>query len=263
MTIQEFLSRVREIAAESPAYKLGRDGRDGLCDCIGLIIGAIRRNGIKYTEIHGSNWFARHYTSALMPVTDADDLSLGDLVYKARSPGAEGYALPSRYAKDPDKYDYYHVGVVTGVNPLEITHCTSGAGVNGIKRDSRLGQWRYKGQLTLITDTTEEDKTMTTATVTAANGKPVNLRKSPSTTAALVDRVPVGTSVTVSSYNDSWAQIAYRGATGYMMTKFLEISAAAPEAVSGALEQRVAELTAAVAELQERVTRLEGGEAVG
>jgi len=75
--------------------------------------------------------------------------------------------------------------------------------------------------------------------------------------------VPGGTQVTVKSYDDSWAQIAYRGATGYMMTKYLEISAAAHEAVSGALEQRVAELTAAVADLQKRVTALEGGVSVG
>ena len=103
----------------------------------------------------------------------------------------------------------------------------------------------------------------TTGIVTAANGKPVNMRKGPKTTAQLVDRVPVGTQVTVNSYDEGWAQIAYRGAAGYMMTKYLEISAAAPEAVSGALEQRVAELTAAVADLQKRVTKLEGGVSVG
>lgn len=269
MTITDFLTKVREIASERPAYRLGRDGSDGLCDCIGLIIGAIRRNGIKYTETHGSNWFARHYTSSLMCVTDADDLSLGDIVYKARTPGAAKYDLPSRYDKDPDKYDYYHVGVVTGVNPLEITHCTSSGSVDGITTDGKLGEkdgsWSYKGQLTLIDQITEEDAPMagTTGIVTAANGKPVNMRKSPSTQSALVDRVPVGAQVTVNSYDDSWAQIAYRGATGYMMTKYLEISAAAPEAVSGAMEQRVAELTAAVADLQKRVTALEGGVAVG
>lgn len=265
MTITDFLTKVREIASERPAYRLGRDGSDGLCDCIGLIIGAIRRNGIEYTETHGSNWFARHYTSSLMRVTDADDLSLGDIVYKARTPGAAKYDLPSRYAKDPDKYDYYHVGVVTGVNPLEITHCTSSGSVDGITKDVKLGGWTHKGQLTLIDQITEEDAPMagTTGIVTAANGKPVNMRKGPKTTAQLVDRVPVGAQVTVNSYDDSWAQIAYRGATGYMMTKYLEISAAAPEAVSGALEQRVAELTAAVADLQKRVTALEGGVSVG
>lgn len=264
MTTTDFLTKVREIAAESPAYKLGRDGSDGLCDCIGLIIGAIRRNGIKYTEIHGSNWFARHHTSSLMRVTDAADLSLGDIVYKVRTPGAAGYDLPSRYAKDPDKYDYYHVGVVTGVDPMEITHCTSGGGVDGITTDSKLGKWAYKGQLSEIDSQTEEGESMTIAAkVIAANGKPVNMRKKPLTTSALVDRVPVGAEVSVISYDEDWAQIAHKGATGYMMTKFLDLPAEAPGAISGVLEQRVAELTQAVADLQARVAKLEGGGAVG
>ena len=264
MNLTDFLAQVKAIAAESPTYKLGEDGSNGQCDCVGLIIGAIRRCGVRYTEIHGSNWFARHYTNALMTVTAEDDLQLGDLVYKARTPGAEGYDLPQRYNDDPDRYDYYHIGVVTGLSPLEITHCTSGGGANGITTDSKLGQWRYKGQLRLITDhKVEEDMAMTTGKVIAANGKPVNMRKSPNTTSAQVDRVPVGTEVTVRSRDDSWAQISYKGHTGYMMTKYLDISGAAPEAVSGALEQRVAELTQAVAELQRRVTALEGGVAVG
>ena len=264
MTTTDFLTKVREIAAESPAYKLGRDGSDGLCDCIGLIIGAIRRNGIKYTEIHGSNWFARHHTSSLMRVTDAADLSLGDIVYKVRTPGAAGYDLPSRYAKDPDKYDYYHVGVVTGVDPLEVTHCTSGGGVDGITTDSKLGKWAYKGQLRLITNTDGEEETpVLIAKVTSENGKPVNLRKAPSTSSALVDRVPVGEEVAVTGYDGAWASLSYKGRAGYMMTSFLTPSAPAPDGVTVALEQRVAELTQAVADLQARVAKLEGGGAVG
>lgn len=261
MTITDFLTKVREIASERPAYRLGRDGSDGLCDCIGLIIGAIRRNGIKYTEVHGTNWFARHYTASLMRVTDADDLSLGDIVYKVRTPGSTGYDLPSRYAKDPDKYDYYHVGVVTGVDPLEITHCTSGGGVDGITTDSKLGKWAYKGQLSEIDSLTEEYEPMMTARVTSANGKPVNMRQRPNTTSTLVDRVPVGAEVESRGHDEEWSQIVYKGMTGYMMTKFLVFPV--PVAAPGALEQRVAELTQAVAELQRRVTALEGGDAVG
>lgn len=263
MTLDDFVAKVLDIASERPTYRLGRDGEGGECDCIGLIIGAMRRNGLRYTEIHGSNWFARHYTRSLMRVTDADDLSLGDIVYKVRTPGTVGYDLPSRYAGDPDKYDYYHVGVVTGVDPLEITHCTSGGGVDGITTDSKLGKWSYKGQFSEIDSQTEEDVPMMTAKVTAANGKPVNMRQRPITTSALVDRVPVGTEVDVLSHDEDWAKIRHKGATGYMMTKFLDIDSAAAGAVSGALEQRVAELTAKVAELEKRVTELEGGVAVG
>ena len=45
MTIDEFLTNVRRIQAADPRYRLGRDGSDGYCDCIGLVIGAIRRSG--------------------------------------------------------------------------------------------------------------------------------------------------------------------------------------------------------------------------
>ena len=39
--MQSWLNKVDEIAAEGPSYKLGHDGSDGTCDCIG----AIRRAG--------------------------------------------------------------------------------------------------------------------------------------------------------------------------------------------------------------------------
>ena len=97
---------------------------------------------------------------------------------------------------------------------------------------------------------------MTTGTVTAANGKPVNMRKSPNASSDLVDRVPVGAEVTVRSHDEEWAQISYKGRVGYMMAKYLTISGAVPEAVSGDLEARLAALEA-------RVKTLEEGAAVG
>ena len=139
----KFLKNVQEIAASKPSYELGHDGSDGTCDCIGLIIGAIRRAGGSWTGIHGSNYAARHEMRQLLPVTDAGELCLGDVVYKARTPGQAGYALPERYKNDPDQRDYYHVGVVTAVEPLEITHCTG----PGIVRDTKLGKWTYRGRL--------------------------------------------------------------------------------------------------------------------
>lgn len=151
MTLSDFLSAVQSIADARPAYKLGHAGDDGYCDCIGLIIGACERCGIEWTGVHGTNWWARHYTDSLMGVTDADDLALGDIVYKARNPGQSGYDLPDRYDSDPDKRDFYHVGVVMSTDPLVIMHCTQNGDVDGVTTDSRLGsQWRYKGQLSLI-----------------------------------------------------------------------------------------------------------------
>ena len=191
MTAQTFLEKVAEIADASPVYRLGGDGSDGTCDCIGLIIGAIRRSGGSWTGIHGSNYAARYEMRELLPVTDAGELCLGDVVYKARTPGQAGYALPERYKNDPDQRDYYHVGVVTAVEPLEITHCTG----PGIVRDTKLGKWTYRGRLEKVDydGTSQEVGTMVqTATVVADSGSKVKMRSKPSTSDGLYWEVPVG-----------------------------------------------------------------------
>ena len=101
MTIENFLEKVACIASLAPTYALGGTGADGTCDCIGLIIGAVDRNGVSWDGMHGSNWWARYFTADLRQIPDASVLRAGDLVYKARSAGESGYDLPSRYAKHP------------------------------------------------------------------------------------------------------------------------------------------------------------------
>lgn len=223
--MEAWLNKVDEIAAEGPSYKLGHDGSDGTCDCIGLIIGALNRCGVKWPGIHGSNWAARNAMAWMLPVADAGDLSVGDIVYKAKRPGETGYRLPERYAKDPDRADYYHVGVVRSVSPLRIVHCTS---PGGVMTDAKLGKWAYRGGLSLIgeADGAEKEETgMETATVTAESGSTVNLRREPH--GALVDRVPVGSVVQVVSYlpGAQWAQVAYSGKAGWMDVAFLRMEA--------------------------------------
>ena len=228
MELKAFLEQVEAIARTAPAYRPGGDGSDGTCDCVGLIIGAIRRAGGSWTGIHGSNYAARYEMRELLPVTDAVELNLGDLVYKARTPGQTGYALPERYQTDPDKRDYYHVGVVTSVSPLEITHCTT----PGMARDTKLGKWSYRGRLkTVDYEETEAMEPMAqTAKVTAASGSTVKLRSSPSATDALYWEVPVGATVQVAEVAGSWAKVRYGGRTGYMMTTFLDLAGqAAPD----------------------------------
>ena len=151
MTLQDFLTQVGVIAQEKPVYHLGGDGSGGQCDCIGLVIGACRRCGIRWKGIHGSNWSARNATEDIRRIVSAGELSLGDLVYKARTPSSSRYALPARYNVHFDDKDYYHIGVVTQLNPLRITHCTS---PDGITVDKKLEQWKYHGRLNLITGNT-------------------------------------------------------------------------------------------------------------
>lgn len=223
--LNAFLASVDAIQAEQPTYRLGGKAEYGTCDCIGLIIGALNRCGIKWPGIHGSNWAARNAMAWLLPVSDASDLAVGDIVYKARRPGETGYSLPERYAADPDRSDYYHVGVVRSVSPLRIIHCTSPGGVT---TDTKLGKWAYRGGLSLIGEADDEGKGetgMETATVTAESGSTVNLRKTPG--GDLVDRVPVGSVVQVVSYlpGAQWAQVAYSGKAGWMDVAFLRMEA--------------------------------------
>ena len=95
------MGKVEEIADSKPSYKLGHDGSDGTCDCIGLIIGAIRRAG--------GRW----------PGTLAEARAKGML-----RPGAllfiheeDERALPARYAGD-GLGDFSHVGLYVGENAL-------------------------------------------------------------------------------------------------------------------------------------------------
>ena len=221
ITRERFLEKVEEIAQSNPSYKEGRDGSDGTCDCIGLIIGAIRRAGGAWNGIHGSNYAARYEMRELLPVMDAGELCLGDVVYKARTPGQAGYALPERYKNDPDQRDYYHVGVVTATSPLEITHCTG----PGIVRDTKLGKWTYRGRLEKVAyDSAEGMETMAqTAKVTAMSGSTVKMRSKPSTSDGLYWEVPVGDKVQVAEISGGWAKVRYGDRTGYMMTEFLDM----------------------------------------
>ena len=79
-------------------------------------------------------------------------LFVGEIVFKARNPGDSSYSLPDRYKSGGanctgDLRDYYHVGVVTRVHPLEITHCSTSVDGKSIHRDTVLGRWKFGGRL--------------------------------------------------------------------------------------------------------------------
>ena len=237
--VQRFLSMVDVIKRLNPAYKQPGDGSDGTCDCIGLIIGAIRRMGLKWTGIHGSNYAARYQTIDLEQIHGASSLDLGDVVYKARNPGASKYALPSRYKQGNPYYngdlrDYYHVGVVTQTSPLRITHMTS----PHMKVDTSLGNWSYHGKIKpLVTEAEKEadepvpptptppPSTWSKAIVYAENGLPVKMREYPSTDCRTWVKVQCGTEVVITEPGEKWARINGCGRTGwYMMSQFLDVA---------------------------------------
>lgn len=155
MDLNTFMQYLNTNIDRVKQYVSGGDGSSGKCDCIGLIIGAIRLAGGSWTGTHGSNYAVRNEMRWMKTISSASDLAYGDIVYKAYKPGNSNWNLPSSYKNSSDQNDYYHVGVVTQINPLRITHCTTVSG--GIKVDTSLGSWGYRGLLKKVDYTTTEE----------------------------------------------------------------------------------------------------------
>lgn len=243
--VEKFLQCVQENAERIHAYELRHNGSDGKSDCIGLIIGALTLAGFRWPGTHGSNWAARNAMATLGYISEDSELFPGEVVYKAREPGEEKYDLPSTYKNSPDQRDYYHVGVVTSVSPLVITHCTGVEG--GIKRDNMQGEWRYGGKLKYVhysEDTDMVEEPLYNAIVTASNGLPVNVRSGPNISYEVIKRLDVGTKVDIIEELDGWRKIRHESTEGYMMSKFLK------KAVDTDLQDILAHFESAVAELK-------------
>lgn len=227
---EDFLFRISQIAGEEPKYAIGHDGSDGQCDCIGLVKGAIRRAGGTPTGLTGTNYAARNTITGMREIIGDSQLKAGDVVLKSRDPGESGYALPEGYMAggkyyNADLRDYYHIGVVTGVNPLRITHMTTPTA----KTDTRIGKWRWQGKLPHVGGETSSggDKAVeTTATVRTPNGGSVNVRAGSGTSFKLIDRIDNGETVKITIKGDRWSKIEYqplsgRTLIGWVMNEFL------------------------------------------
>lgn len=148
ISIEKYLEGIESIYIEQPSYALGHDGSDGKCDCIGMVKGAIKRGGGSATGLSGTNYAARFTIKNLQKIVSSSQLKVGQVVLKASDPSASGYALPDKYRAGGKNYtgdllDYYHIGTVTKVYPLEITHMTSPKP----KKDTKLGKWAFFGDL--------------------------------------------------------------------------------------------------------------------
>lgn len=228
ITVEKFLDCVRENAARVTHYESGCcGGYDGGCDCIGLIIGALRLAGEKWDGTHGSNYAARNEIQEPYPyrIKSESELEPGMIVFKAHAPGDSGYDLPSYYDNSPDRNDYYHVGVVMGVGPLDIMHCTKALslGIDGITEDHSLGKWAYYAKLRDVdySAVPAAPNMLYKARVVADSGSTVNMRKGPSMNYDIITRINIGDVVDVYGGDAEWQKIYYNGQYGYMMTKFL------------------------------------------
>ena len=218
-----FVEAVVALAAFIFEYKLGCSGEGGKSDCIGLVIGALDMMGIKWGGTHGTNYAIRYRCHPPSVISGASSLSVGDLVFKRRLPGESGYALPSSYRNDADQNDYYHVGVVCSTNPLQIYHCSTG----GIHIDTKVGKWAVHTTLTILPaeQTTEERSEPTVARTYFVSGGntayPIRMRKTASTSAAVIAQIPQNTVVDYLSVNGGWSKVIYNGQTGFVQSQYV------------------------------------------
>lgn len=235
--LRTFLNHVIDIVSTC-TYRQPGKGDDGTCDCIGAIIGGLERSGLKWEGIHGTNYAVRQQSVEFQNIKSVNQLSVGDAVFKGRPQGSSDWDLPTRYMPGGQYYngdmtDYYHVGVVTSVNPLNITHMTSPRG----KTDTSLGKWGYFAKIKpLVFAGAYDDEPdpgpepePEQAHVYSENGKPVNMRKTASKSGTLIDKIPVGDVVDVLNKGEDWSKIKWHGKEGYMMTSFLVFEGDEPD----------------------------------
>ena len=246
--IEKFLHFIAVIKALNPAYKQPGDGSGGVCDCIGLIIGAIRRMGLKWVGIHGSNYAARYAIVGLKKITALSEIELGDVMLKAYEKGHSKWKLPDRYWKGKPYYngdlkDYYHAGAITSLDPITIspitlTHMTSPRMKTLTVRsmsDLISSNWLYHGNAKPIVDAASDKETVSIkipentpstgsrAVVVADTGKTVNLRTGAAMNKKILVRVPVEKTVDIITPGEKWAEVKYGSYHGYMMAQYLDV----------------------------------------
>lgn len=231
VSTEKFLEGIESIYEEMPQYEEGHDGSDGKCDCIGMDRGALLRAGAtEVKNMRGTNQAARRAINDLRRLNSVSNLRLGSVVLKVRDKNDTTMPLPDRYRKGGSEYDpdvgevnFTHIGTVTGLDPLTITHMTSPKP----KKDTSIKGWSYAGELPwVIYDDQPEpgpepQPEPKTAVVYAHSGSTVNMRRFPNIGSALVERVPVGETVEILQYGDEWCHIKWKWFKGYMMTRFL------------------------------------------
>lgn len=72
------------------------------------------------------------------------------------------------------------------------------------------------------------NRTAVVTKIQGASGSTVNFRDRPSTNGVVLDTIPFGTRVNVTSEQGEWSGFEYKGKAGWMLTKFLPDAGAAP-----------------------------------
>jgi hypothetical protein len=227
-----------------PYVSPGTNDINGI-DCSGAWVRCYKKHG--FTILHGSNSIYRKECSSTGKINSSSDLKVGMMVFKNRFDN-----------KEPDKYkndglgNFYHIGCVTNISPLVITHATSPNAKQDTKFNSNMNGWSHWGignkvelTETINTDITDDGGSEIVATsgelqdknckVVTDDKTSVNMRKEDNKKGALVVRVPDGETILVTSDSGNsyvgvrWEDVAgiYKNVgkvyTGYMAREFLTV----------------------------------------
>lgn len=208
-------------------------------DCQAFVEQCLRDCGLN-RNLAGSNaWFREVNSHGVIMTPEECVRQLGTV------PAGAFLFILEQNGKEPEKYkqdglgNASHIGLVTGQGEGAI-HSSASRGCvaeSKFRNKTISGGWNRVGLWDQVSydygggaapdpepepaPEPEPEPAQLTATVVASSGKDVNLRRSPSTMAALVDRVPIGDSVTVITRGQDWSQIKWMWKTGWMMSKFL------------------------------------------
>ena len=194
-----------------------------------------------YKDLPGSNAWFREMTWTGTPedcVRKFGQIPKGALLFILEHDGKE----PAKYRGDGIG-NASHIGIVTHRNDGAI-HSSSSKGCVATSKFNdktipnggwnRIGLWdqfNYGKSVNWVLEhigigegpAEEEEGTVVRlqGKVTAPSGSTVNLRKTKN--GDLLERIPIGTEVTVIDYGPEWCKVITGGLTGWMMTKFIDL----------------------------------------
>lgn len=179
-------------------------------DCSGLFYWAFKElGGYMY---HGSNTMWNKYC-----------INKGKLVNGKRSDGEELKPGTAVFVLKNGS-DRSHVGLYIGDGKvIEASGTQTGVIITQIT-NKKWAEWgELKGVEYRMNTTTQAPTHEDSSNSAIVNDTKVALRSAPSTSAPVLTRVDKGERVEVLSDN-KWTRVKYAGKSGYMMTKFLDIS---------------------------------------
>lgn len=241
------MGKASATALGEAGYKyLGRSYQE--MDCQQFVENCMKDVGVSL-NLPGSNAWYRKMTWVGTPEECEKKFGLvpdGALLYILEQDGKE----PEKYK--PDKIgNASHIGICTGRRGHGAIHSSKSKGCvvesDFSGRTVKHGGWNRVGLWDAFTYGGKVDELLTgkpaepagggsmdewvNLVVYAENGKPVNLRKAPSKSAAQVTSIPVGATVQAGPDEKGWRPVNFGGDSGWMVSSFLKEPEIGPEMV--------------------------------